>query len=1030
VKQTRAQRRTLVALGIVLAKCPCAFPLNPSLDVNQYAHKSWPSSEGFPKGAIFSIAQTPDGYLWLGTEFGLLRFDGVRSVPWMPPTREQLPGNEIRKLLVTRDGTLWIATFGGLASWKAGRLVRYPELDGQRVITLLEDREGTVWAGGFGTPTGRLCAIRNDSVRCYGDDGRFGNFVLSLFEYKGHLWAGTETGLWRWKPDAPKLYPVSGPVPEIQDLIAGDNGSLWIAMRGGIRQLVDGRAQPYPLPTRGQFNPSRLLRDREGGLWIGTSGQGLVHLHQGRTDVFAAVDGLSGDYVTSLYEDREGNIWAATILGLDRFRDFAMPTLSVKQGLSSARIESVLADRGGSIWLGSHEGLNRWNNGQITIYRRPGVRLPTRPVEGSAVREITDVGLPDDAVASLLQDERGRIWVSTARGVACFEDGRITPVKSAPTTYVHAIAEESEGNIWINDQNLGLFHLRDGKLVEQIAWAKLGRQDYATALISGRSQGGLWLGFVQGGVAYFKDGKVRTWYEAAGGLGVGRVNDFRLDRDGTLWVATGGGLSRLKDGRIATLTSRSGLPCDAVQWMIEDDAKSVWLNMPCGLVRIARPELDAWAADPARTIKGTVFDSFDGIRSRANAWGNTPHVAKSPDGKLWFVVDGGVSVIDPRQLPVNKLQPPVHIAKVTADGKAYDGTSVGSGRLRLPPLVRDLEIEYTALSLVAPEKNRFRYKLEGRDRDWREDTDKLRKAIYTDLPPRHYRFRVIASNNSGVWNDVGASFDFSIAPTVYQSLWFRLSCAAAILAALALLYRLRLVYLRQQFNMRLDERVGERTRIARDLHDTLLQSFQGVLLKFHAVTFLLRDQPAEAGQRLESAIEEARRAIAEGRDAVQGLRSSTVVTEDLARAITTFGDNLVADRNSADSPAFRVQVEGAPRSIVPIVRDEVYRIAGEALRNAFGHAGARRIEVDILYDKRQLRLRVRDDGKGIDPQVLGAGGREGHHGLPGMRERAQLVGGKLAVWSEVDSGTEIELTIPAAVAYAKRGPKQPGEGTE
>jgi signal transduction histidine kinase len=355
---------------------------------------------------------------------------------------------------------------------------------------------------------------------------------------------------------------------------------------------------------------------------------------------------------------------------------------------------------------------------------------------------------------------------------------------------------------------------------------------------------------------------------------------------------------------------------------------------------------------------------------------------------------------------------PVHIEQIIADGKSYDASS----GLRLPPRVRDLAIDYTGLSFVAPEKVLFRYKLEGWDRDW-HDARNRRQAFYSNLPPRNYRFRVIASNNSGVWNERGASLDFSIAPAYWQTSWFRALCVAAFLALLWGLYQVRLRQVARQFNLRLEERVSERTRIARELHDTLLQSFQGVLLKFQATSYLLPGRPEEARKTLESTIEQAAQAITEGRDAVQGLRSSTVVTTDLACAITTLGQELAAGETNANAAEFHVGVEGTPRDLYPILRDEVYRIAREALRNAFRHAEARRIEVEIRYDERQFGLRVRDDGKGVDAKHLKEGGRAGHFGLRGMRERAKLMGGKLVVWSEIDSGTEVKLKIPALRAY-------------
>jgi signal transduction histidine kinase/ligand-binding sensor domain-containing protein len=1023
----------VIALGILLAWCPIAFALNPSLAMNQYAHTAWKVRDGFSKGTIHHVAQTPDGYLWLATEFGLLRFDGVRSVPWQPPAGEGLPSSDIRSVLSGHDGRLWMGTAKGLASWKDGKLTHYTELAGQDVITLFEDREGTVWAGGWAVPAGRLCAIQGGRAECYGEDGSFGHGVHSFNEdSEGHLWTGTDTGLWRWKPGAAKQYPSPVPVPEILALIEDSNGTLLMAMDDGVRKFVNGKTVVYPLLDTGpQFGATGLLRDRDGGLWIGTSDRGLVHVHQGKTDLFAQSDGLSGDDIQSLFEDREGNIWVATAGGIDRFRDLAVPTISVKQGLSNAAVSSVLAARDGSVWLGSYHGLNRLHDGQITIYRERSARTAAENEPGALreVRKNIDAGLPDDGSDSLFEDDRGRIWVATLHGVAYFEHGRFVPVNGVPGGYVNSIVEDSARDIWISDQNQGLFHLVRGSVVERIPWAKLGRKDSPSVLVADPLQGGLWIGSWQGGVAYFREGQIRTSYSVADGLGEGRVNGLQLDRNGTLWAATQGGLSRAKNGRFATLTSRNGLPCDTVHEVVEDDAHSFWLYMACGLVRIARPELDSWAASvdaatgdnaPNRSVEVTVFDALDGVRSHAGTYGFGPRVAKTKDGKLWFLPLDGVSVIDPRHLPFNQLPPPVHIEQITADRKTYEAFS----NLRLPPLVRDVWIDYTALSFVAPEKIRFRYKLEGQDRDWKEVVND-REAQYSNLAPGNYRFRVTACNNSGVWNEAGAFLDFSVGPAYYQTAWFRGLCAAAFALLLWLIYQLRLRQLARQFNMGLEARVRERTRIARELHDTLLQSFHGLLLRFQSASNLLPERPAEAKQRFESAIDQAAQAITEGRDAVQGLRSSMVETNNLARAISALGEQLVADEPSHNSPVFHVHVEGTPRNLHPILRDEVYRIAAEALRNAFRHACAKRVEVEIRFDERQLRLRVRDDGKGIDPNVLKEGGRAGHWGLSGMRERAKLIGGNLELWSELDSGMEVELSIPASSAYrTSAGPRR------
>jgi len=1027
-------RRAGIAFGILLACCPCASALDPSLDISQYAHTAWKVREGFTKGYISSIAQTPDGYLWLGTEFGLLRFDGVGNVPWQPPAGEHLAHSLIRSLLPARDGTLWIGTWKGLASWKGGKLTHYPEFDGQSVDALLEDREGTVWAGVFTTPAGRLCAIQGGSVRCYGEDGSFGLAVGALYEDSGgNLWAAAATGVWRWKPGPPEHYPLPDPVNGYpQTLIGGENGALLVIRNGGIQQILNGKAEAYPLPGTGrQINANKLLRDRNGVLWIGTT-RGLLHVHQGRTDVFTQSDGLSGDHISCLFEDREGSIWVATTNGLDRFRNVAVPTITTKQGLSNADVWSVVAARDGSVWLGSFDGLSRWKDGQITNYRTrsalaqrsaqtvTGDAKPERELTGLAaaigpramreVREITDSGLLDE-VGSLFQDDQGRICVSTLHGVGYVENGRFIPVSGVPGGEVFTIAGDRAGSLWIGYQYYGLFHLLVTSVVERIPWAKLGRKDWAIASLPDPVRGGLWLGFREGGIAYFKDGQVRASYSVADGLGgEGRVTGFQLDRDGTLWAATEGGLSRLKNGRVATLNSKNGLPCDTVNWAVEDDIHTFWLYTACGLVRVARTELEAWSAHPELTIKAMVFDSSDGVRSRESVGGYGPHVAKSTDGKIWFLPGDGVSVIDPHHLSYNNLPPPVHIEQITADRKTHDATL----NLRLPPLVRDLEIDYTALSLVAPEKNRFKYKLEGYDRDW-QDVGNRRQAFYGNLSPRNYRFRVIASNNSGVWNEAGDTLDFSIAPAYYQTRWFQASCAAAFLAWLWTLYRYRLHQFSQRFNSRMEARVDERSRIARELHDTLLQSFQSLMIHFQAVDNLL--PPGKGKEALEKVLDRADQALVEGRNAIQNIRSSTTVTNELSHAVAALGEELAGSHDGENGPAtFRVSVDGTPRDLRPILRDDIYRIAREALRNAFRHAQASQIEADITYSESLLRLRIRDDGKGIDPKHLHSG-RDGHWGLPGMRERAREIGAQLEMWSEVGAGTEVELRIPGSIAY-------------
>jgi signal transduction histidine kinase len=457
------------------------------------------------------------------------------------------------------------------------------------------------------------------------------------------------------------------------------------------------------------------------------------------------------------------------------------------------------------------------------------------------------------------------------------------------------------------------------------------------------------------------------------------------------------------------MTKKNGLPCDSVISFIEDNVKRWWLYTGCGVVELPDSELQRWWANPEAVVQTHVDDVFDGARPQGGPSFNS--AAYTSDGRVWFASGFVLQMVDPSTLSQKALPAQAYIESLVADRQEFKATP----NLKVPPNPRDLQIDYTSPTFLIPQQVNFRYRLDGYERDWHEAGTR-RQAFYTDLPPGKYSFRVIASNSDGVWNESAAKMDFSIAPAYYQTNWFRALCACIFLALLWAVYQWRVRQLQRQFDMTLEARVGERTRIARDLHDTLLQSAHGVLLRFQTVSQLLPDRPIEAKEKLDSAIEQTADFITEARDEVQGLRDSTVQSNDLALAINTLGQELRTD-SANHRPAFRVVVEGESRNLHPIIRDEIYKIAAEALRNAFRHSQAQQIEVEIRYDNEQFRLRVRDDGKGIDPAILSGQGSEGHYGLPGMRERATLIGGKLVVWSEVDAGTEVELRVPASAAY-------------
>jgi len=1002
---------TIATLTALFGAAP-VLALNPSLDTSQYGHTAWTVRDGFSLGNIYAMAQTPDGYLWLGSEFGLFRFDGVHATQWQPPEGQRLPDRNINALLVTRDGTLWIGTFGGLVTLSKGKLSRPPAMADHFVASLFEDSDGTVWVGSL-EPSGRLCAVRSGSAKCYGEDSVFGRAVWALYEdSSGALWAAAQSGLWRIRPGPLKRYATA---TELVGLNTAENGRLLIAMHSeGLLQLVGDKLETYPVRSAAnpnqnlsdrQLNSNRLLRDRDGGLWIGTVERGLIHVHAGRTDVFTKSDGLSGDVILSLFEDREGNVWVATTGGLDRFRELPVSTISVKQGLASDATQSVLAATDGSIWLGTGQGLTRWKNGQTTTFHKKD-------------------GLREDAIQALFQDYRGRVWVATAGGLAYLQEGRFVAANAVTRARMNYITGDNEGNLWISDDK-SLLHLREGRLVKQIPWLALVPHQQANIVLSDEKQGGVWLGlWVDGGVSYFKDGLVRRSYTTADGLARGPVSELRLDQDEALWVASEyGGLSRIKSGRIATLATENGLPCGTINATIVDDDRSLWLYTACGLVRITGTELEAWIADPKHKVETTVWDAADGVRLRSSAASEYgPRVAKSSDGKLWFVTGDGIQVVDPHHLAFNKFPPPVHVERIVADKRVYWQNALGGtiSNPHLPPRIHDLQIDYTGLSLTAPEKVHFKYKLEGQDSDWREVVSD-REVQYSNLRPGLYRFRVIASNNSGVWNEQGDTLEFSVDPAYYQTTWFRALCAAGFLALLWAAYQMRVRQLQREFNMSLEARVSERTRIARELHDTLLQSLQALLFQYQAARNLFAAASPRAMQVLDATLDRTEQAIAEGRNAIQDIRSDIVDRNALPELLTIAVNELAESQADHPLPTCGVTVEGERRTLTPIIREETYRIALELLRNAFRHANARRIEAEIRYDEDMLRLRIRDDGRGMDPKKS----TSGHWGLRGVRERAERIGAKLDLWSEAGAGTEFQLTVPAGIAYEGSGDSIP-----
>lgn len=966
--------------------------------LTQYAHTAWRFQEGVFDASPVSIAQTTDGFLWIGTLNGLIRFDGIHFESWNDRLQQELHTCCALSLLGSSDGSLWIGTSVGLAKLNGGKLTAVTNGDA-RYNRLIEDRKGRIWAARsrIRDNKGPLCEVVGTQVQCHGEyDGlgcRNGNALAQ--DNSGTVWVGDEGKICSWNNGAAAIY--SPPAvdaackPAIGFLLADFDQSILIGCEGGLRRLEQGRFVSFQSASldADKLRGSKLLYDRGGGLWVGTTNDGLYRVANGVADHFGAADGLSDNKVSELYEDREGNIWVVTPEGIDRFHRVSVVSFSSRQGLSGIGGSAVLASRDGhTIWTSGLQGLASIRDGKITLITRKD-------------------GLPGQQVTALLEDHQGVLWMGIDQDLFSYSNGRFSKKvrrDGKPTGMVVGMAEDASQSIWIVTTGTDRLLRLDPKT----GAAEVVPEARAPSRITSNSKGLVYLLSSRlGEISILHNDQAWENVSLPTGPRTGR-SLLAYDED-SLFVATDAGLYHWRDRKWSGLTTKNGLPCEAVQDLVNDKDGGLWLHLACGFVHISKRDVDAWSRDTTIRLELKLYDALDGARAGRGDF--DPAHGRTANGQLWFANGSVLQMIDPQNLAHNELPPPVYIEQVTVDGKTY-GAANG---LRLPAGASDLLFDFTALSFVAPEKVRIRVMLEGQDKGWRELVNQHR-VHYTNLKPGTYRFRVIACNNSGVWNEEGALLDFSIAPAYYQTNWFRVLCAAMFLALLWTAYQLRVRQLARQFNKTLATRVSERLRIARELHDTLLQSFQGLLLRFQSAAKLLPERPDEARQRLDNAIQQAAEAITEGRDAVQGLRSSPFETTDLASAIAAIAEDLRSNTPAPESPVIDLEVEGAPRSLNPLVRDEAYRIAGEALRNAFSHAQARRITVEIRYDKRQFRLRVRDDGKGIDEDTMQRQ-PAGHFGLPGMRERAETVGGKLEVWSKLDSGTQVELSIPGNVAY-------------
>jgi ligand-binding sensor domain-containing protein/signal transduction histidine kinase len=958
-----------------------ANALDSKAPMSRYIRDQWGTEQGYPGGPVYSIAQTADGYLWLGTQRGLVRFDGFNFHLEEGPNSTPYPAGPILGLTVDSAGSLWVRTRNPSLLCYRGGAYRTVKADG--VTAMCRARNGeTIFAtlseGIFTENAGKVKTLALPSSQP--------NFlVLSMAQTSdGIVWIGTrDAGLFQLQDGQISAAPLGTPDRKINCLLAAGE-ELWIGTDNGVALWNGSTGREGVAHSLEHVQALSMTTDRESNVWIGT-GAGLVRVNPSGGVSTNEPGPLTREAITAVFEDRERNLWVGTAGAVRRLRDSVFVTYSGIDGLPSERIGPVFAGDDSRTWFAPADG--------------------------------------------------GLYWL---------EEGQVHPLQVAGLNgdVVYSIAGAKD-DLWLGRQRSGLTHLHAsarGWASESYTQANGLAQNSVYSVYRTRD-GTVWAGTLSGGVSKLKGGKFTT-YTIANGLASNTIASILEDAAGTIWFATPTGLSALSKDRWQAFTVRDGLPSENINCLLEDSGGRLWMGTAAGLAyflsgRIRRaPALPAlheqifglaedrngflWVATSnhilrvnrehliAKTIgDGDVreYGVADGLRG---VEGIKRHrsVTADPLGRIWISTNRGLSVVDPARLSSSLAPALVHIQNISADGNAID---LGNPA-RVPGGRKRITIGFTGLNLTVPERVQFKFKLDGFDSGWIGPVTR-REATYTNLSPRTYRFHVIACNLDGVWNGAEAVAEFEILPVFWQRWWFQLSAVLACVLAVLLLYRLRLHQLTDQMNVRFEERLGERTRIAQELHDTLLQGFLSASMQLHVVADRLPEE-SPAKDSLGRILQLMGRVTEEGRNAVQGLRSPRSGSLDLEQALSRIQEEFTLETKTG----FRVIVDGRPRPLHPVLRDEVYRISREALVNAFLHSQAKAIEVELEYGSNQLRILVRDDGRGIDPKVLQTG-RDGHWGLQGMRERAENIGARLHVWSGAMAGTEVQLSVPGKIAF-------------
>jgi len=955
---------------------PAAWALDPHKTLSQYSRAGWTQEDGLPQDTIRAITQTADGYLWLGTDEGLARFDGYEFTTFNR-TSGDLPSNSITALASTPDGALWIGTSEGLTIYRDKRFHTYTVKDG------LPENSITVLYTGH---AGELWIVAGVGLSCY-RNGRFTNYLPGL----------------------------RFPVTSVRTVAEDRQHRLWVAGYSVVGTLVDGRFTEAV--GEGGLAGTIVLSmttDQQDNLWVAGSTGVLVRSPQGLIRKYTARDGLPDSLVRAIWCDRDGNIWAGTNGGVARFDGNRF----VSRGHDPVRC--LLEDREGDLWVGQNTGLSRLRDDLFTAYGKteglpsdePNVVFQDHSgrvwigfhdaglmlFAGAASRLFTTRdGLPNNEIFSIHEAPNGDLLIAARGGLVRLHDDRITtfrPPDPLSRVNVYDVLEDSEGRIWLATPG-GLDVLEGHRVRNVLGGAPT--IDAAFVTLSQGRDGVLWAGTYGKGL-WRVEGDRRRLYTEADGLGSDSMRSLYQDPDGTLWIGTfGGGLNAWRGGRFLRFTQKDGLLSDNVAG-ISDDGESLWLSTTRGISRVSKRQLREFAEGRRHSLEPLNYGVDDGLRSAQCApgypVGGGGH--RMNDGRLWFTTSRGLEIYDPRARRQAETAPAVHVVEVDAGGAPVDL----SRAVKLPPEARRLQFHYTAIHLSAPERVQYSYQLEGLDTDWVRAGSR-RVINYNSLRHGNYRFTVKAEIPGGPSSQ--QSYAFVLLPYFYETAWFRLLAAAALAALGWAVYQGRLRQIRARFGLVLEERA----RLAREIHDTLAQGFVGISSQLDAVAMCLPDETSPARKYLDMARRMARHSLTEARRSVMDLRASMLEDQDLASALQ-LGTRLWTAGSPVD---VTVDVTGSSSPLPEEMEQHLLRIAQEAVTNVLKHANAHRIGIKLHMEAPKLYLRIVDDGRGFEPaDVFSSLG--GHFGLIGMRERAERLGGELSLRSHPGEGTEVEVRVP------------------